>query len=698
MPLHTPGRDGCSCGVPNCKSPGKHPRTQNGSKDATLDKTIIKDWWRRWPDANVGIATGDGSGIVVLDIDPKNGGTDSLDKVLDEYGLLPDVPHSQTGLKGSHYVFRLPPGNDPGSPVGIFPGIDVRSTGTLIVAPPSLHASGRRYKWLRRPTKGEELPDPPEWLYKSSKARRAGPAIVEDEPIRAGNRRNVLLSLAGAMRRQGADEGAILAGLLDLNLRRCQPPMDEQDVRQLAANVVKSWAPETKYLSAEFSDIGNGERFAYRHGDDMRFTSTHGWLVWDGTRWANASHAELKRRAIDTVKAIPQEMAALDDDDDDGRKRIMKWYNASSSRTRIDSMLNLVSADERISVDTGLFDAKPDLFNCQNGTLEVSTGKLRPHNREDYLTKIAPVHFDPRARCPRIDAWLASQLSPEDVKVIYEFVGWLLVDDWRYKKMLFLLGPTDTGKSTLLRLIEGLLGAELVSHVSLQQIAHDRFAVANLFGKMANFCADLPSTYIQDSSNVKRATGGDIIPAERKFGQPFDFRNKARFIFSLNEMPNSRDKSDAWVGRHLILPFEKKVTPEMKADNPRFEEELHQELSGLLNQAVAGLRRLRAQDGFTRSASAEANRQNWLADLRPMFTYFKEEIELDAKGRIVKKVLYEKALQAVPLQKGTVMTQNEFNKQVRAFFKEAVTDKSSEGKRVKKDSLWAWKGIRFRDD
>lgn len=154
------GEDGiCACprGV-ECESPGKHPIAYigrraicpNGVKDATLDPERITQWWARVPDANVGIATGAASGLVALDSDPRNGGDESL--VMLENSLpdgLPDTPRSVTGSGGEHLLFRAPAGrvgNFKGKDWG-FPGLDVKGDGGYIVAPPSLHVSGRRYQW-----------------------------------------------------------------------------------------------------------------------------------------------------------------------------------------------------------------------------------------------------------------------------------------------------------------------------------------------------------------------------------------------------------------------------------------------------------------------------------------------------------------------------------------------------------------------
>ncbi|MBX7070128.1 MAG: bifunctional DNA primase/polymerase [Microthrixaceae bacterium] len=162
FPCHTPTPAGCSCGRPDCGSPGKHPRTRNGLHDATTDVGRIESWWSRWRDANVGVATGRVSGLVVIDIDPRHGGLASMRALLDEHGPLPDGPRVRTGSGGWHLLFSSPAAPVKNSVNRVGPGIDVRSDGGYVIAPPSLHPVGPRYEW----TKHGETPRLPGWLEK----------------------------------------------------------------------------------------------------------------------------------------------------------------------------------------------------------------------------------------------------------------------------------------------------------------------------------------------------------------------------------------------------------------------------------------------------------------------------------------------------------------------------------------------------
>ena len=161
LPLWKPSPAGCTCprGV-DCERPGKHPRTRNGVHDATTDRARILRW--RWEGANVGIATGAESGLVVLDIDPRSGGDETIARLQDRLGVLPESPAVITGGGGRHLYFAFPAGADIGCPM-LGPGLDVRGQGGYVVAPPSIHPSGRCYQWQRPPDAGLP-PLPKDWI------------------------------------------------------------------------------------------------------------------------------------------------------------------------------------------------------------------------------------------------------------------------------------------------------------------------------------------------------------------------------------------------------------------------------------------------------------------------------------------------------------------------------------------------------
>lgn len=237
IPLHTPTEGGCSCRSKDCKSVGKHPRTQNGSKDAATDEEQVRAWWAMWPDANVGIAC-EPSNIAVLDIDPRHGGDETLRDLMEAHGdgWLNTVT-SLTGGGGTHYLYEMPdpPVRNGASVFGN--GIDVRGKpGGYIVAPPSMHESGEAYEWERSANE-VTLAEWPRVLARKGKDRE--PARVVGGVIAQGERDETLTSLAGSMRRRGMSESAILAALREENNERCDPPLPDADLRRIARSIAR---------------------------------------------------------------------------------------------------------------------------------------------------------------------------------------------------------------------------------------------------------------------------------------------------------------------------------------------------------------------------------------------------------------------------------------------------------------------------
>jgi hypothetical protein len=173
VPLHYPIDGGCSCKKADCSSVAKHPRTKNGLKDSTTDEATIRQWWKRWPEANVGVLTGSASGMFVLDVDPRNGGDLTLARLEQEHGPLPATLTAKTGGGGQHILFEHP-GLRVSAGVKLGPGLDIKGEGGYIVAAPSLHASGGRYEWDQAPLPAHPS-STPDWILAAIAAKVPAP-------------------------------------------------------------------------------------------------------------------------------------------------------------------------------------------------------------------------------------------------------------------------------------------------------------------------------------------------------------------------------------------------------------------------------------------------------------------------------------------------------------------------------------------
>ena len=206
---------------------------------ATTERNMLAGWWDTFQDANIGIATGKRSGLIVIDIDKDHDGYETLETLQAQYGKLPETPVVKTGSGGEHIYFKHPGFEIRNSAGKLGRGIDVRGDGGYVVAPPSVHPNGNRYEWVIKP---REVPfaDMPEWLLDLLKEAEK---ISEPQPgtgdIIAGERNNALTKIAGAMRRKGVGEDAIYQALVIHNREKCSPPLPDGEVLQIARSVTR---------------------------------------------------------------------------------------------------------------------------------------------------------------------------------------------------------------------------------------------------------------------------------------------------------------------------------------------------------------------------------------------------------------------------------------------------------------------------
>ncbi len=210
------------------------------------DAAEVNRWFDRWPDANVGIVTGQVSGLVVLDVDPRHGGEESIADWARSGRPLPDTTEAVTGGGGRHLYFRAP-AMLLRNRVGLSPGIDLRANGGLVVGPPSIHPSGGRYTWRSGHAPEDFAPAPlPDWLRRMAAGggQGAGHSIghwrkLVAEGVPEGTRNNTIASLAGHLLWHGVDPDVTLELLLCWNRVRCRPPLDDEEVAGVVASIVK---------------------------------------------------------------------------------------------------------------------------------------------------------------------------------------------------------------------------------------------------------------------------------------------------------------------------------------------------------------------------------------------------------------------------------------------------------------------------
>jgi P4 family phage/plasmid primase-like protien len=274
------------------------------------------------------------------------------------------------------------------------------------------------------------------------------------------------------------------------------------------------------------------------------------------------------------------------------------------------------------------FDNHTDIINVQNGLLNIWTGELSEHS-PDFLSIVQlPIVYDPNAKCPTILRFLGQVFHSQDVFTAMEIVGYLLYRAAIYEKAVMLYGNGDNGKGVFIKLIEAFIGSENCSHVPLQELDNDKFSSADLYGKLVNTFADLTSQKLLTTGNFKTLVSGDTVRAQKKYGQPFSFRNNAKLIFSSNKIPDSDDKSYAYFKRWLILSFDRVFQGMSKDTNLINKLTTPDELSGLLNLALVALRQLKKDGGF-RDISVEKVRKEYEYNANTVKAFLDDKCAID---------------------------------------------------------------------
>ncbi len=260
-------------------------------------------------------------------------------------------------------------------------------------------------------------------------------------------------------------------------------------------------------------------------------------------------------------------------------------------------MLHIIDAEEqwRLMIRKSPDDINPDpcVINLQNGLYSVTGDKLNPHDPEYPSTIQLPVNYVENAECSRFVKFLKEAMcdDEEQIELVQEIMGYCIAPITSAQKSFIFMGAAAAGKSVLLSVIgDILLGRQNVSHISWQAL-NERFKPAELFGKLANIFADLPTKNIDDNGVFKGLVGEDYITVEKKHKDPFCFKSTARFLFFCNTIPrNYGDKSEGFYRRLVIIPF-KRTVPEQDR-NPYLLDELRAEADGIFMFALAGLKRL----------------------------------------------------------------------------------------------------------
>jgi putative DNA primase/helicase len=592
-----------------CK-PDKSPDTPNGFYDATTEESKIEVWWSERTNAFIGLRTGEEAGFVVLDVDGREG-RETLSALEAENEALPDTYTVRTRSGGEHRYFRHPGFKIKSTNGVIGPKLDVRGDGGYVIAPPS---SG----YAVAQGSPDSVVDAPEWLIELVREDREASAEPLGDTIPERQRNTSLTSLAGSMRLRNASTASILAALNEENQRKCRPPLSWREIVNIARSVGR-YAPG----SLPTTDLGNAERLAGRHGHDLVHVYGLGWHVWTGRIWERDETGQVERRAKETVRSIYEEAAQTADDEK--RKALATWAKQSESASRLGAMISLARSEPSIPLKADQLDSDPWLMNVQNGTLDLRTGDLKPHERDDLITKLAPVEYDPDATAPTWEKVLEQVLPNQAVRdFVQRYAGYSLTGDVSEQILLFLYGTGANGKSTLINALLEVMGdyakQAAPELLTLKHGAHPT-ELADLKGARFVASIEVEEGKRLAESLVKQMTGGDRIKARFMRQDFFEFDPTHKIWLAANHRPVVRGTDHAIWRRIKLVPFEVTI-PEPKQD-PKLPEKLRAELPGILAWVVRGCLEWQ-REGLGEPEEVRSATESYRADMDPIGEFLEE--------------------------------------------------------------------------
>ena len=552
----------------------KRPATQHGVNDWTDNPDDVREWWASHPDHNIGIACGTPSGgllVLDFDVDEEEGkdGAATLREWEAVHGELPDTAVAITGGGGMHYLYRTDRTNIHPS-VNRELGVDVRSDGSYVVGPPSVHESGRHYEWQDPPDETPiatadgnvyDLIDHVQRNGGADETRKPNGKFRLPDKIKKGERDNTLFRYASHLRSVGRSDEEIMAAVAGVNAMRCEPPVDTRDVERIVRSACR-------YEQGD-GIAGDHGKLPGRPGASQGVPGIRGPrgglltnqvakvvmernhariidgapAVWTGSRW------EFGKRAV--ARCV---LDVADDAKTQDRNEVFSYIAARAPEVSADTCFDGryyvqfsdctydVLADEVV-------EPNPSMYIV--GTMPVALDMDEPPNLADeFVSSLAG--GDPivrRALCEVIGACMCSRIAMDKSPMLIGRAGGGV-------------GKASNGKSTFINWLASILGPENVTSLDVQTLG-ERFQAGYVMGKLANLGDDIPDGFLDDAnlSTFKKLVTGDKIFTDVKGTDGFNFRPSATMVFSMNSMPRLSDTTDGVFRRLQLIPFRSRFAP-----------------------------------------------------------------------------------------------------------------------------------------
>lgn len=584
-------------------------------------------WWTKYPNANIGIVTGKISGITVVDID-----TYKKDHTPIDY--FPETRTVRTGNGGYHLIYDYQEGlTISANAYPDMPGVDIRSDGGFIVAAgskTSYEKDGQKMGGEYTVEKNIPKAPFPKDFFLSKKPKKK---LSELAGSSEGSRNSNLASIIGTLLR-GQKEEVWYTEMYPLVLM-----FNKTNSKPLSEGEVKT----------TFDSIANTER-GKREGEEKarndKEEEIRAIFLKEKIRgtYELASYLVSKYDII-TIGEKEREMYVYEH----GRyfqaeneiiypeiQRILGSLVTKNAKSETYHKVADMTARSR-----DIFTISPlNFIPLENGVYDTVEKILLPHEAKYRFTYQFPIKYNPTAKSPKTETFFDQVLDEDQRKTVEEWLGYYFYRNYMFKKAIIFVGEGDTGKTTLLEVVDHLLGKKNISSVSLQKMTGDKFAAAHMFEKHGNLVDELSAKDINDTGNFKIATGGGSISGEYKFGNQFSFNNFSKLTFACNKIPDVKDFDDeAYFNRWMVVRFEKTIEKKI----PNFIKTLatEEERSGLFNLAMVGLERLLTQGKFSYDKSAMDTKREMMRSGSSIAAFAAEMLEQNNGEEITKEAMYD---------------------------------------------------------
>lgn len=550
-----------TCPRKKCESPGKAPWARGWQQEALAVTPEQVEVWCADPKINLGILCGPESDLLVLDVDKKDdaNGFETLRTLQKQHGQLPATYWVLTGSGGRHYYFKHPTTHPIRNAVKFAPGLDVRTTGGLVIAPGGRHISGNTYQVSSE----YEPAEAPSWLLdaivkgqggrkkSANDSPKKSPSSRLPDRIPDGQRDVTLYKHACYLRGQkGMSEEQIVEELLRINRERCDPPKEESEVRAKARQACEHPAA----LPFDDSDQALVAGFAAERHEVLRYADDdQSWWACENGVWQERRKGPI----FETGEFLKTQEPS------DTSRTLHRRLNSSQA---VKSILHLSIGRPEFRLEMRDFDPDPWIVGLPDGlALDMRTGEVRGARPSDLLTRVLPVapcDEEPEKSCPR---WLEylEQAHPEDSDLqgyLQRYGGYCLTDSTREEMVLFFIGRQGAGKGVFVETTQAVLGPSYFTMIPLdmllEEAKEDRRLnhIAELRGKRLGVCNEGARSKKLDRNALKSLSGGGSVSGRRLGHQKFDFPMTTKILVVANDEP-VLDLDEATRVRVHVVPF-----------------------------------------------------------------------------------------------------------------------------------------------